>query len=84
MSNRKVKPRPKLAPVVSVVPEGAVAVFELTTGQSSVELVVDSKGAVKPAVKTYHRDPAEASRIAQELFDELVIKYWKSPREAAA
>jgi hypothetical protein len=66
------------------IPEGAVAVFELTTGQSSVELVTDSKGMVKPSVKSYHRDPAEASRIAQTLFDELVIKYVETPREYAA
>ena len=82
MSHKKVRPLQRSAPT-AMIPEGAVAVFELTTGQSSVELTVDSKGQVKPGVKVYHRDPAEASRIAQDLFDAQILKYVTLPLEIA-
>ena len=42
---------------------------------SSVELSVDSKALVKPIVKVYDIDPDVACARAQELFDDLIIKY---------
>lgn len=82
MSHRKVRPAVK-PPRVAIVPEGNVAVFELASGASSVELTLDSKGAAKPSVKVYHRDPAEVSRIAEELFDGLICKYVQVPADVA-
>lgn len=32
-------------------------------------------GEIRPEVKVYHKDPYEASRIAQELMDDLNKKY---------
>jgi len=51
------------------------AVYELSIGQSSVELAMDSKGAAKPSVKVYGRSARTAARMAQSIFDELVAKY---------
>lgn len=47
-----------------------------TTGSiSSVELTVDSKAVVKPTIKIYNLDVAVACAQAQELFDDMIIKY---------
>ena len=54
------------------------AVYELSIGQSSVELAMDSKGAVKPTVKAYAKTARMASQTAQKVFDELVTKYTPS------
>jgi hypothetical protein len=69
--------RLKLAEARDVV-AAAAAIYELV-GQSSVALTLDSKGAIKPDVKVYHRDAHEASRLAQELFDEQLLKYVFKP-----
>lgn len=39
---------------------------------SSVEISVDSKGNVKPSVKVYHEDPAEALKQAKVLMAEAI------------
>jgi hypothetical protein len=71
------KDKLKLAEARDVV-AAAAAIYELV-GQSSVELALDSKGAIKPSVKVYHRDAHEAARLAQELFDEQLLKYVFKP-----
>lgn len=87
--SRKLQPKRNVSretreakPAIAAV-DGAVGVFELAIGQSSVELTIDSKGLVKPGVKVYHRDPDEAFRVAQEIFDAAVIKYVQGPAEIA-
>ena len=40
---------------------------------SSVEIAVDSKGNVKPAVKVYHEDPVKALKQAKSLMDEAIL-----------
>lgn len=86
---RKLQPKrnvsrqtPEMQHSVAAV-DGAVGIFELAIGQSSIELTVDSKGLVKPAVKIYHRDAGEAMRLAQEHFDALILKYVQTPAELA-
>ncbi len=39
---------------------------------SSVEIATDSKGNAKPTVKVYHEDPAEAKRLACEMYAEIL------------
>jgi len=83
MSRRKVPRRANVSretPAIAAV-DGAVGIFELAIGQSSVELGIDSKGLVKPEVKIYHRDPDEAFRIAQEIFDAAILKYVQAPAD---
>jgi phosphoribosyl-dephospho-CoA transferase len=46
-----------------------------TSEQNSVELTIDSKGNVKPTVKVYDISIDNASKKAQEILDELTIKY---------
>ena len=65
----------KLVPNDAAAALLTAAVYELSIGQSSVELAMDSKGAVKPSVKVYHRSARTASRMAVAIFDELVTKY---------
>ncbi len=55
--------------------EGNVIERSITTAPlpaSSVEIATDSKGDPKPTVKVYHEDPAEAKRLACELYSEIV------------
>lgn len=56
--------------------EGHVIERAVTTAPlpaSSVEIATDSKGNPKPTVKVYHNDPAEAKRLACELYAETVV-----------
>jgi hypothetical protein len=39
---------------------------------ASVEIATDSKGNPKPTVKVYHDDPAEAKRLACQLYAEIL------------
>jgi hypothetical protein len=39
---------------------------------SSVEIATDAKGNPKPTVKVYHDDPAEAKRLACELYSDIL------------
>jgi hypothetical protein len=55
--------------------QAVAALFEVAIGQSSVKLELDSKGAVKPSVSAYHRDIAEAGKLAEAEFDRLIAKY---------
>lgn len=57
------------------------AVYELSIGQSSVELSMNSKGSAQPSVKVYHKSARTASKMAQALFDELIVKYCPPPRD---
>ena len=41
----------------------------------SVELAVDSKGMVKPTVKTYDPDPYTAMRVTEDIFNQLRERY---------
>jgi hypothetical protein len=43
--------------------------------QPSVELSTDSKGKVKVVVKAYGESIKESAEDAQEVFDQLLIKY---------
>lgn len=65
----------KLVPTDAAAALLTAAVYELSIGQSSVELAMDSKGAVKPAVKVYHRSARMAAKMARSIFDELVTQY---------
>jgi len=50
--------------------DGALTEIQKVTaprGFSSVEISVDSKGNVKPAVKVYHEDPEEALKTSMKL-----------------
>jgi hypothetical protein len=49
--------------------------------QSSVEISQNAKGATQIAVKVYHRDPVEASTLAQGLYDQLAHRYGGTDRE---
>jgi len=71
----------KLTPADASAALLTAAVYELSIGQSSVELAMDSKGAVKPTVKAYAKTARAASRTAQAVFDELVKKYNPSEPE---
>ena len=51
------------------------AVYELSIGQSSVKLTLDSKSQVKPEVHAYAKTARAASKTAQAIFDELLKKY---------
>ncbi len=53
----------------------SAAVYELQVGQSSVKLTIDSKGSAKPEVHCYAKTARAASKMAQSIFDELVLKY---------
>lgn len=48
------------------------AVTQTPMPASSVEIATDSKGNAKPTVKVYHDDPAEAKRLACELYAEII------------
>jgi hypothetical protein len=49
-----------------------LAVTQTPMPASSVEIATDSKGNPKPTVKVYHDDPAEAKRMACELYAEVI------------
>jgi hypothetical protein len=51
-----------------------------TEPQSSVGIARNSKGATW-TVKVYHRDPVEASTLAQGLYDQLAHRYGGAERE---
>lgn len=51
------------------------AVYELSIGQSSVTLTLDSKSQIKPSVTAYAKTARSASATAQKVFDELLEKY---------
>lgn len=55
------------------------AAIGATGSISSVELTVDSKAVVKPTVKIYDLDAAAACEMAEDLFDDLIIKYGAKP-----
>lgn len=57
-------------PTLREVPPDAVRV----ESQSSIEITRGDKG-IRFSIKVYHNDPFEASRIAQEIFDELHDKF---------
>ncbi|MCZ6873089.1 MAG: hypothetical protein O7G88_06110 [bacterium] len=48
------------------------AITTAPAAASSVEIATDSKGNPKPTVKVYHDDPAEAKRLACELYAEIL------------
>lgn len=57
------------------------AVYELSIGQSSVKLTMASKGEARPEVHCYAKTARQASKTAQLIFDELVIKYCATETE---
>lgn len=65
----------KLAPDDAAAALLTAAVYELSIGQSSVKLTMDSKGAVKPEVHVFARTARTASATAQKIFDDLMCKY---------
>lgn len=73
----------KLVPDDAAAALLTAAVYELSIGQSSVKLTMDSKGAAKPEVHCYARTARSASKMAQAIFDELVTKYCPAPKEGA-
>lgn len=71
----------KLTPTDASAALLTAAVYELSIGQSSVELSMNSKGSAQPSVKVYHKSARTASRMAQALFDELIVKYCPPPKD---
>ncbi len=71
----------KLTPADASAALLTAAVYELSIGQSSVKLTLDSKGAVKPEVHCFAKTARTASRTAQTIFDELLKKYAPPPPE---
>jgi len=65
----------KLVPDDAAAALLTAAVYELSIGQSSVELAMGAKGEVRPTVKAYAKTARAASLTAQKVFDELVTKY---------
>jgi len=65
----------KLVPNDAAAALLTAAVYELSIGQSSVKLTLDSKGTAKPEVHCYAKTARQASRTAQAIFDELLKKY---------
>lgn len=72
---RKLKPDDAAAALLTA------AVYELSIGQSSVKLTLDSKGTAKPEVHCYAKTARSASRTAQAIFDELLKKYCPAAEE---
>jgi hypothetical protein len=71
----------KLTPTDASAALLTAAVYELSIGQSSVEIALNSKGAAQPSVKVYHKSSRTASRMAQAIFDDLLKKYCALPDE---
>jgi len=68
------KPK-KLTPADASAALLTAAVYELSIGQSSVTLTLDSKSQIKPSVTAYAKTARSASATAQKVFDELLEKY---------
>ena len=64
----------ELARIADALKRLAAVAQQPTEPQSSVEIARNSKGATF-AVKVYHRDPVEASTLAQGLYDQLAHRY---------
>lgn len=71
----------KLSPADASAALLTAAVYELSIGQSSVKLTLDSKSQVKPEVHAYAKTARAASKAAQAVFDELLKKYAPPPPE---
>jgi hypothetical protein len=64
----------ELARIADALKQLAAVAQQPTEPQSSVEIARNSKGATW-CVKVYHRDPVEASTLAQGLYDQLAHRY---------
>jgi len=77
MSNKKESPSGKVVTeTLTYDEEGNLIEKKVETAPrafSSVEIAVDSKGNVKPAVKVYHEDPVQAFKQAKALMDEAIV-----------
>jgi len=76
------RPR-KLTPADASAALLTAAVYELSIGQSSVKLTLDSKSQVKPEVHAYAKTARSASATAQKVFDELLRKYCPAAEDEA-
>jgi hypothetical protein len=70
----------ELAGLRDVLARLAAVAQQPSEPQSSVEIARNSKGATW-TVKVYHRDPVEASTLAQGLYDQLAHRYGAQPQE---
>lgn len=69
----------KLTPADASAALLTAAVYELSIGQSSVKLTLDSKSQVKPEVHVFHKSVRTASKMARAIFDELITAYCTPP-----
>ena len=72
---RKRTPRRKPAAVADALS----TLLQMATGQSSVQLELDSKQQVKPTVNAYHKSVHKAGTLAQAEFDRLMDAYYPKP-----